>query len=484
MAALFFSDFYAMNKNSFSSVEKFENHIKNNLLKNGFDLSLLAKQGLCAGAAVSGGADSVSLLIALAHLSKKYGFCVKVITVNHNIRDQKESRADADFVLSVANALCSQGFCVSAAIKEIARGKVFEVAEKRKNGTEEAARFLRYQAFEDFFSSEKLAFLALAHNQNDQTETLLMRFLQGSGTAGLCGISSQRDFYVRPLLDVSRKKIEEYLTAQNVQWRTDLTNFDTNYLRNRIRQKLVPFLSENFPGFEKALQSGSEKAVSDEHFISSFVEKSFWTIEKNSVYVSLRKFIDLHNAVKIRQVYAALGLLKAGSRVPFVVVKKFIENISSEKKLEGKKKIDITFSDIVFFADNEKIGIKKNEIVATDSCFFVIIEKDICFSVFSFNVEVHIVEERAQVSIASEKDKVLLEDVPIPFCIRSRQQNDFVRTSGGGKKSVSDILSDWHVCAEKKSSVPVVQELYSKNQEILAVCGSVLGFKNWIVTET
>lgn len=84
-------------------------------------------------------------------------------------------------------------------------------------------------------------------------------------------------------------------------------------------------------------------------------------------------------------------------------------------------------------------------------------------------------------AFCSEKDGILLKNIPVPFCVRSRQQDDFVRTAGGGKKSVSDVLSDWHVPSELKNSVPVVQELSSKSQEITAVLGSLLGFKNWIV---
>ena len=90
-------------------------------------------------------------------------------------------------------------------------------------------------------------------------------------------------------------------------------------------------------------------------------------------------------------------------------------------------------------------------------------------------------KKSAKVRFSSEKDEFSLDNVPVPFCIRSRQQDDFVRAANGGKKSLSDILSDWHVSVELKNSVPVVQELFTKDQEIVAVLGSLLGFKNWIV---
>jgi tRNA(Ile)-lysidine synthase len=226
-----------MNKDK---IINFENHIENSLKKLGFDLSCVEKKSLCIGVAVSGGADSVSLFVALCHISKKYKIPVRAITVNHNIRGEAESWGDADFVVSLGNKLFEQGINVKVIEKELERGKVFSVAERRGNGVEEAARFLRYEAFSEFALSEKPAFIALAHNKNDQIETLLMRFLQGSGNSGLCGICARRGIFVRPLLDVSRAQIEEYLLEQNIPWRTDSTNFDTSYMRNRIRQKLVP----------------------------------------------------------------------------------------------------------------------------------------------------------------------------------------------------------------------------------------------------
>ncbi len=470
-----------LNKKSNFKIEKFENHIKENLFNCGFDLSLLKQSGKNAGVAVSGGADSISLFVALCHLSKKFGFSVKAITVNHNIRSSEESFGDADYVVSLGKKLQNEGYNVSVFVKEIERGKVFKEAENRGCGTEEAARFLRYNAFKDFFDLENVCFIALAHNKNDQIETLLMRFLQGSGTAGLCGIKMQRDFYVRPLLDVSRAEIEDYLKVQNILWKTDSTNFDTNYLRNRIRQKLVPFLSENFIGFENALLNGSKKAELDENFISLSVEKSFWKVDSENLCASCLfcDFYKLENAIKIRQIYSCLNLINAESRVPFGILKNFIELCES-----SKNQFKVEFGNIELCRNFNKIEIKKKKLVATESCFFVIINSDMHFALSSFFVDVQISKENkdfAKVSLKSEKDSVLLKNVPVPFCIRSREQDDFVKTANGGKKSVSDILSDWHICAEKKNSVPIIQELFSKNQEILAICGSVLGFKNWIV---
>ncbi len=471
-----------MNKDKIVS---FENHILHNLKKTGFDLSCVQKKSLCIGAAVSGGADSVSLFVALCHISKKYKIPLRAVTVNHNIRGESESSGDAEFVVALGKKLSGQGFDVKVVEKVIEHGKVFSVAEMRGNGVEEAARFLRYKAFSEFAADEKPAFIALAHNRNDQIETLLMRFLQGSGNSGLCGISARRGIFVRPLLDVSRPQIEEYLVEQGISWRTDSTNFDTNYMRNRIRQKLVPFLNENFFGFEKALLNGVQKAFDDEEALCSFLTEDFWAVKKDSVECCGAEFLALPEALKRRQIFAGIDLVGGNSgRIPFLFVMDFLgamENAGSSGL--SKNCVKKSAGNLLFCFDGKKIEIKKNQLLATDSSFFVIIDRDIQFSAGSCDVFVRLAGDKksAKISFSSEKDEVSLENVPVPFCVRSRQQDDFVRSADGGKKSLSDVLSDWHVSVDFKKSVPVVQELFTKNQEIIAVLGSPLGFKNWIV---
>lgn len=485
----------------------FENHIEISLKKNGFDLSCFDKKSFCIGAAVSGGADSVSLLVALCHISRKYKIPVRAVTVNHNIRSSEESGGDADFVVSLGKKLCAEGFDVKVVVKELERGKVFFEAERRGNGIEEAARSLRYGAFEEFAAQENPVFIALAHNKNDQIETLLMRFLQGSGNSGLCGIGGRRGIFVRPLLDVSRADIEEYLAAQGILWRTDSTNFDTNYMRNRIRRNLVPFLNENFFGFEKALLNGAVKAAEDEEALCSFLKKDLWILKKDRVECLAEEFLHLPEALKRRQIFAGIDLLSensarnagflkdlpgeklsgekiSGGRIPFLFVKEFLDAVDAFCSNScGKKSVKKIAAGLLFSFDGKKIEIKKNELLATESSFFVIIDSEMQFSVSGFEVFVKLdaAGDTAKIRFCSENNEVLLENLKIPFCVRSRQQDDWVRAADGGKKSLSDVLSDWHVSVELKNSVPVVQELSGKNQEIVAVLGSLLGFKNWIV---
>ena len=455
-------------------VFEFDDIVRKNLELCGFDFSA----GKALGAAVSGGADSVSLLLCLSRLGKAYGFSVKVITVNHNIRPKEESAGDAAFVAELCSGLFGKGFPVSFCEKVLEPGSVAELAREKEIGTEAAARLLRYDAFEEFSKNEGGELIALAHNKNDQVETLLMRFLQGSGASGLGGIRMCRDRFVRPLLTVSRADIEKYVKLLGYGWRTDSTNFDLNYMRNRVRNELVPFLREKFPGFETALLSGAEKSAADEEVLAVMAEEAKWSCDGDAV-CSRRIFDGLKKAVKIRAFYSGLDLFCSKNniecRFPYRSLSVILERLACEKKFS------VDFLDFSFCADDEYIYFKKRSFVATDSGFFVIIKQDGVFSLPFGDVCCSVSGNQAFLRFDLGEDSFEMEKVPVPFCIRSVQPGDKILAADGTMKPVPDILSDWHAGAGQKRLVPVIQDLSNKNQNLIALTGRVCGLSNWIV---
>ena len=344
----------------------------------------------CAlGAAVSGGADSVSLLYSLSHICRLLGMSLKVITVNHFIRDDEETCGDAAFVVEQCEALHSQGYDVECEVVELARGAVTECARERGGGIEEAARFLRYQAFEKFALRHNLKALCLAHNKNDQLETLLMRFLQGASVEGSQGIQKRRGFYVRPLLEISRSEIEDYLRSQNVSWRTDSTNCDTAYLRNRIRNVLVPVLNKNFGGWQNAVLSGAEKAALDSEIISRAVENAFAgegpvvpTVPANptakNAFLSIPRatFDPLPDGVKIRVLMKMCNQLGEEGRIPYSFLKDVISAFSTANVQQGSNSFIIKqYSSIEISQKKDAVFVKKANKNHTDLVFFDIIEE-------------------------------------------------------------------------------------------------------------
>ena len=424
------------------------------------------------GTAVSGGADSVALLVSLAHILKDSGIKLCVINVNHNMRRKDESEADSVFVKDFCENLNAQGFDVSVFVHEIAQGQVFRTADRRKNGLEEAARFLRYKAFEEFSARQNTAFICLAHNRNDALETSLMRFLQGSSGS----IAAVRENYVRPLLGISREEIEAYLTAQNILWRTDTTNFDENYLRNRIRRSLIPLLNEKFLGWDSAVINGSAHAAEDFSALESLTVFHKWQIIKDSVCMDRTEFCSCHAAIRRRLLYKAFNLLKVQVRVPYSIIEA-VQN-AVEKKLKHFSSsvvgIQITFNE-------NYVSVKKKKNLATESCFFAIIEKSGVYDFTFGSMTVEIKNNRAFINLIGKEGSFYAEGLSVPFCIRSRHLSDSIKTADGTFKSVSDIFSDWHIPEEKRDFIPLIQLLDTKEQEIVIIAGSVFGFSDWIV---
>ncbi len=206
------------------------------------------KDGVLVG--VSGGADSVCLLLVLRELQKKKEFSLQAVHVEHGIRGA-ESDADAEFVRSLCERL-------EVPLQEYHVDAV-SYAKEKKLGLEEAARELRYDCYQKaarhiragFDSVEKqgVVKIALAHHADDNAETMLFQMIRGSGLDGLGGMQPKRELaegmeVIRPMLKVTRKEIEAYLTQTEQVYCIDSSNADEAYSRNKIRHSVLPVLSE------------------------------------------------------------------------------------------------------------------------------------------------------------------------------------------------------------------------------------------------
>ncbi len=192
-------------------------------------------------AGVSGGADSVCMLLLLLAYQSKCRYTLQAVHVEHGIRGEA-SRQDAAFVASLCEecGICCQSFAVD----------VPDYAARRGIGMEEAARELRYDCFARAAERCKAGRVkvALAHHADDNAETVLFRMARGSGIKGLGGMRPMRSLndnvlIIRPMLAVTRSEIEAYLKECGQPYRVDATNLDTEYSRNRIRHRVLPELT-------------------------------------------------------------------------------------------------------------------------------------------------------------------------------------------------------------------------------------------------
>ncbi|MBR6153946.1 MAG: tRNA lysidine(34) synthetase TilS [Treponema sp.] len=451
----------------------FDDHLRRELMEWGLDFNARVSVGV----AVSGGADSMALLTSLCHVLPA-NITLKAITIDHNMRSEEESGGDAQAVKDYCRKIG-----VPCACHVIPRGKVDELAKERHSGAEEAARTLRYQAFDTFIECNNLVCLCLAHHKNDQIETVLMRLFAGGDTNALSGIPKKRGKYFRPLLDVERKDIESYLLNLGIEWRTDRSNSENTMLRNRVRNLLWPMLDANFPGWQDGVWSMSRKMKDNNTVLESCTDLAFDRVdaafdEKDRVYSLMRfAFSRESRAVQRRLIYRGIKMVGAQSRVPSTIVENILDDAA------GKAEWKENASGIEFECGSERIILRKHVKEATESGFFVIIEKDGLYALGSRKLRVRHIDGGMQLTLNEDESSVIfLLNLCFPFVCRSRQSGDSIRTGDGSLKAVSRIFEDWK-CGPHRDEIAIIQDLNAPDQPLVCLWGQPFGYKNWIVKE-
>lgn len=232
--------------------------------------------------AVSGGADSSFLLHILAKLAPKYAFKLHLAHVNYGLRG-KESDNDEAFVRKLAR-------------KYQLPLTVFSFKKApNKTYAEEELRNTRYAFFETLRQQLHFDLIALAHNQDDQAETVLMRILRGTGLAGLAAMKAKNGSLIRPLLTVSRQEIENYLQKHKLPFCTDHTNTKPIFTRNKIRLELLPYLEKHFnPKIKENLSTLSLLAGEDYAELEKLTQaKLTFAPEKQGLSFEIAWFLNL-----------------------------------------------------------------------------------------------------------------------------------------------------------------------------------------------
>lgn len=235
---------------------------------------LSAGDSVCA--ALSGGADSVALLLVLDELSSEMNFSLSAVHVNHLLRGAESDRDE-----SFCRDLCAR----LGVPLQIFREDAAAFSQALGVSVETGARELRYGIFSRLNADK----IATAHNLNDNAETLLFRLARGTGLHGLSGIPPVRENIIRPLIECSRDQIEAYLAEKNQPFVTDSTNLSDDYARNRIRHHVIPELSAVHGAFPECVTHMTAGFAEDEDFLTSEAKKC----ENQSLF-------QLHPAIRKR----------------------------------------------------------------------------------------------------------------------------------------------------------------------------------------
>ena len=258
-------------------------------------------------AGVSGGPDSVYLLFLLMQYKKSVPFSISVVHVEHGIRGQ-ESREDAQFVQQLCRKMEIPFFLFEVDAQKEAKTK--------KISTEEAGRILRYAAFEEACRRYGGNKIAIAHNEDDQAETILWNLSRGSGLAGLCGMQPFRGKLIRPMLTTSRTEIEQWLEENEIETRQDKTNLEEIYTRNKIRHQIIPRLRDgiNAQAVRHIAEAG-QKIQKAEAFLQKMTDQAQAKClerSENSARIRIEPFLQQEPIIQEYLIRRAVSEVAAG----------------------------------------------------------------------------------------------------------------------------------------------------------------------------
>lgn len=414
--------------------------------------------------ALSGGPDSVCLLHCLLFLREDLEITVSAVHVNHQLRG-----AAADQDQAYVQQLCEQ-LDIPLTVYSY---NVASIAKERCIGVEDAGRKLRYASFfarkaeleEDFQTGGgcRRVLIAVAHNQGDQAETVLMRIMRGTGISGLSGMEYQRsDGVIRPLLDVERAEIEKYCEENSLQPRTDATNLKNVYTRNRIRLELIPYMEKYFnPAVIEALNRLSSIAREETAFIDDMCSellKQRIFCDKEVLCLPLTLLAQAHPAVRKRVLQKILAELGLEQNIGAVHLRQAETLLSAPKRSDSGEKIvefpqgyrmKRTGTQALFYR-NEEDGSQKTGKPEEKNASNGILKETLVKNDGTVDWK------RTPVNIRCFDWEAVRRSGVLPT-LRTRRAGDFIQPLGmRGTKKLQDYFVDRKVPREQRDQIPLV----------------------------
>lgn len=399
------------------------------------DFNLIQK-GDTIGVAFSGGSDSMALLHFLHATKDKIGFNIVAIHINHGIR--KESEQEAEFAKRVCKELN-----IEFIYKKL---NVLELASKQKLGVEECARIERYKVFDELLQSGDVNKIALAHHQSDQSETIMLNILRGSGVNGACGMDYVRGNYIRPLLDTSKKEIMQYIKDNKLSYVTDASNECNDYSRNYIRNVIFVELNKMFKNTEKAFCEFAKKCKDQEKLLQEKFD--FTDLKKIDNIVQIpNKYFTGNLTISHKAIKQALNML--GEYKDFT--KKHTELISGLINKNNGTTIDLP-NGIIAVKDYDYISLLKHK---SNNITLYLPLKEI---EFNFNKKYKI-EIKKEFNYKNKQNNILVLDfdkLPKGCVIRTRQDGDVFKKFGSGEKKLKEFFIDNKISNYLRDDIPLI----------------------------
>lgn len=399
---------------------------------------------------VSGGVDSVVLLDILVKLRPVYNLTIFVAHLNHGLRG-KVADEDEAFVVNLA-----EKYNVKVYTK---KEDMLAYADANKISSEEAGRVLRYAFFDEIMQRENIQKIAIAHNKNDQAETILMRIMRGTGLDGIVGIKPVNGRIIRPLLFCSRAEIEAFESTEKLNHREDDTNKENIYTRNTIRNQLIPQLENLYnPNLVEGLSRMGQLLADDleiiENQLEEILQKIAFQRQEKMVSFNRKVFLDL-----------SLGLKRR-------VLRHAIQSIQGDLVNIEEKHIHNMIQLISQGKTGKEIHLTNGWIAKNNYDFFEISQPSEKYANYEFELEIGKKQSFGTFEIETfVEDKIKIDfytkDIFLKFFdydriksslkVRNRRPGDRIVPLGmKGSKKIKDLFIDEKVASDKRNQIPLI----------------------------
>lgn len=410
--------------------------------------------------AVSGGADSVTLLHYLKERQAKCGFLLSVVHCEHGIRGA-ESLADMHFV----RELCMQWNIPFQCFSE----DCIEKAKREKLSLETAAREFRYACFHALLNENKTDYIALAHHADDEAETILFRLARGTSISGVRGMQEECGAFLRPLLSWTKRDIEEYAAQNGLQYRIDKTNLETDATRNKLRLEVLPKLVEAVPNATGNLLRFAALMKEDDELLYSLAQELLGE-KGDEVRFCEKKPLFCRACL--------LAMQKAGVERDYTA--RHLEALFSLQYSERGAKLDLPYG-----VEAERL---ENSIIFRVKSVEIFEEKPLPEKFTKNGFDGGRYALTASLEPLQEEEngwKVLrldMDKVPKTAVFRFRQEGDEIERFGGGRKTLKKFFNEEKTAVAERAYLPLIAE--ENGTEVYAVCGVEISEKVKITPET
>lgn len=399
--------------------------------------------------ALSGGPDSVALLQLLVGLSRSLDLTLTAVYLNHGIRKRAAAREE-----KFCSALCERLAVECLVVRE----DIPALALREKKGLEETARDFRYALFEKIVEERHLDKIALGHHADDQVETVLFRLARGTGRSGLLGIPHRRGRIIRPLLDLRKDEILNYLNDNGIEYCLDRSNLESKYRRNYLRNKLLPALRKNLnPSVDRAILNLVDSLEAEEAFLlgetAKAVRRSLSRSPGGKLELDLKRFSGYDKWLRRRLLRYCLKATCVAGLAPDKRTVERLDQLAAEAEgavaLVGGWRAVASGGRLVFHRSKP---LRFDRVLKPG--------KSIRLEPLRSNLSSRLQNRRQTRLVKKTRSRQVLVDwlkVSPPLRVRSLKPGDKFRPLGmTGHKKVGDFLTDRKVPRVYRDEIPVV----------------------------